>query len=197
MDADVIIVGAGLAGLTAAHELTSRGRTVALVDQENAANLGGQAYWSFGGLFFVDSPEQRRLGVHDSLELAWNDWLGSAQFDREADEDSWAKRWARAYVEFAAGEKRSWLVGHGLSFVPTVGWAERGDLTATGHGNSVPRFHITWGTGTGIVEPFVNSARTAAAAGLVRFYHRHRLDELVITDGAATGVRGTVLAPDA
>jgi predicted oxidoreductase len=196
VDADVIIVGAGLAGLTAAHELTARGRRVALVDQENAANLGGQAYWSFGGLFFVDSPEQRRLGVHDSLELAWQDWLGSAQFDREDDEDSWAKRWARAYVEFAAGEKRSWLTGHGMSFLPTVGWAERGDLRADGHGNSVPRFHVTWGTGTGVVEPFVRYAQQAAASGLLTFHHRHRVDEIVVTGGAATGVRGRILAED-
>jgi hypothetical protein len=196
MDADVIIVGAGLAGLTAAHELTTRGRRVALVDQENAANLGGQAYWSFGGLFFVDSPEQRRMGVKDSFELAWHDWLGSAQFDREQDEDSWALRWARAYVEFAAGEKRSWLVGHGLSFLPTVGWAERGDLRAEGHGNSVPRFHVAWGTGTGVVEPFVRYARRAAAGGLLTFHHRHRVDEIIVSEGAATGVRGKLLAPD-
>jgi len=196
MDADVIIVGGGLAGLTAAHELTSRGRKVALVDQENAANLGGQGYWSFGGLFFVDSPEQRRLGVKDSFELAWNDWLGSAGFDRRDDEDSWALRWARAYVEFAAGEKRSWLVGHGLSFLPTVGWAERGDLRADGHGNSVPRFHVTWGTGTGVVEPFVRYAKNAAESGLLTFHHRHRVDEIVVTDGVATGVRGKILAPE-
>ncbi|MFJ1735187.1 FAD-binding dehydrogenase [Streptomyces sp. NPDC088254] len=196
MDADVIVVGAGLAGLVAAHELTSRGRRVALVDQENAANLGGQAFWSFGGLFLVDSPEQRRLGVKDSLDLAWNDWQGSAQFDRTDDEDSWAVRWARAYVEFAAGEKRSWLAGHGISFLPTVGWAERGDLRADGHGNSVPRFHIAWGTGTGVVEPFVHHARQAAGDGLLTFHHRHRVDELVLSDGAARGVRGTVLAPD-
>jgi len=196
LDADVIIVGAGLAGLTAAHELTSRGRRVALVDQENAANLGGQAFWSFGGIFLVDSPEQRRMGVKDSLDLAWHDWLGSAQFDREPDEDSWAVRWARAYVEFAAGEKRSWLTGHGLSFLPTVGWAERGDLRADGHGNSVPRFHITWGTGTGVVEPFVRYARQAAAGGLLTFHHRHRVDELIVTDGTAVGVRGKVLAAD-
>lgn len=196
MDADVIIVGAGLAGLTAAHELTSRGRRVALVEQENAANLGGQAFWSFGGLFFVDTPEQRRLGVHDSFDLAWSDWLGSAQFDRREDEDSWAVRWARAYVEFAAGEKRSWLMGHGLSFLPTVGWAERGDLRADGHGNSVPRFHVTWGTGTGVVEPFVRYARQAAAGGLLTFHHRHRVDDLVVTDGTACGVRGKVLAAD-
>ena len=196
MDADVIIVGAGLAGLTAAHELTSRGRKVALVEQENAANLGGQAFWSFGGLFLVDTPEQRRLGVKDSFELAWNDWLGSAQFDREDGEDSWAVRWAKAYVEFAAGEKRSWLVGHGLSFLPTVGWAERGDLRADGHGNSVPRFHVTWGTGTGVVEPFVRYAKQAADSGMLTFHHRHRVDEIIIADGAATGVRGKILAPE-
>ncbi|MEU0050587.1 FAD-binding dehydrogenase [Streptomyces sp. NPDC006184] len=196
MDADVIVVGAGLAGLVAAHELTSRGRRVALVDQENAANLGGQAFWSFGGLFLVDSPEQRRLGIKDSFDLAWNDWRGSARFDRLEDEDSWAVRWARAYVEFAAGEKRSWLRGHGIELLPTVGWAERGDLRADGHGNSVPRFHIAWGTGTGVVEPFVRYARQAARDGLLTFHHRHRVDELVIEDGTARGVRGTVLAPD-
>ncbi|KUN15129.1 FAD-binding dehydrogenase [Streptomyces corchorusii] len=196
MDADVIVVGAGLAGLVAAHELTSRGRRVALIDQENAANLGGQAFWSFGGLFLVDSPEQRRLGIKDSSALAWSDWQGSARFDRLADEDSWAVRWARAYVEFAAGEKRSWLRGHGIELLPTVGWAERGDLRADGHGNSVPRFHIAWGTGTGVVEPFVRSARQAARDGLLTFHHRHRVDELVVEGGTARGVRGTVLAPD-
>ncbi|GAA2015715.1 FAD-binding dehydrogenase [Catenulispora yoronensis] len=196
MDADVIIVGAGLAGLTAAHELAALGRKVVLVDQENAANLGGQAWWSFGGLFFVDSPEQRRLGVTDSLDLAWSDWLGSAQFDRSDDEDLWARRWARAYVEFAAGEKRPWLTGLGLKFLPTVGWAERGDLRADGHGNSVPRFHVTWGTGTGVVEPFVRSAQNAAASGLLTVLHRHRVDELLVSGGVVTGVRGAVLAPD-
>lgn len=196
MDADVIVVGGGLAGLVATRELTRRGKKVAVVDQENAANLGGQAFWSFGGIFLVGSPEQRRLGIKDSLELAWNDWQGSAAFDRVDDEDAWAAEWARAYVEFAAGEKRAYLAEHGITFVPTVGWAERGDLRANGHGNSVPRFHVAWGTGTGIVEPFVNSALAAATDGLVTFHRRHRVDGLVFTDGAVTGVRGVVLAPD-
>ena len=196
MDADVVVIGGGLAGLVATHELTSRGKKVAVVDQENTANLGGQAFWSFGGIFLVDSPEQRRMRIKDSLELAWNDWQGSARFDRLDDEDLWAAKWARAYVEFAAGEKRSWLLGHGIRFLPTVGWAECGDLRATGHGNSVPRFHVAWGTGTGVVGPFVDSALAATAGGLVRFYHRDRIDDLVLTNGAATGVRGTVLAPD-
>ena len=197
MNADVIVVGAGLAGLAATHELTAAGKRVALVDQESAANLGGQAFWSFGGLFLVDTPEQRRLGVHDSFDLAWQDWQGSAQFDRLLDEDQWAVKWARAYVEFAAGEKRSWLSSLGMSWLPTVGWAERGSLRADAHGNSVPRFHVTWGTGTGVVAPFVASVKRAAEAGLVTFHHRHRVDELVVSAGAVSGVRGKVLAPDA
>lgn len=190
------MIGAGLSGLVAAYELTSKGKSVALVDQENANNLGGQAFWSFGGLFFVNSPEQRHLRVKDSVDLAWNDWMGSAQFDRLGDEDEWAIKWARAYVEFAAGEKRSWLAGHGLKWLPTVGWAERGDLRANGHGNSVPRFHVTWGTGTGVVKPFADYANAAADDGTLTFYYRHRVDELVISDGAVKGVRGAVLAPD-
>ncbi|MBF9069985.1 FAD-binding dehydrogenase [Streptacidiphilus fuscans] len=196
MDADVIVVGAGLAGLTATCELVAAGRRVLLVDQENQANLGGQAFWSFGGLFLVDSPEQRRMGVRDSLELAWQDWEGTAGFDRE-DEDSWARRWARAYVEFAAGEKRSWLRERGVKVFPVVGWAERGGYDALGHGNSVPRFHITWGTGPGVVDPFVRRVQDAAASGLVTFAFRHRVNELLTGANGVEGVRGTVLAPSA
>jgi len=188
--ADVIIVGAGLAGLVAACELVDRGKRVLIVDQENGANLGGQAFWSFGGLFFVDSPEQRRLGVHDSHELALQDWLGTAAFDRQ--EDYWPRQWAHAYVDFAAGEKRSWLRARGLKIFPLVGWAERGGYGAQGHGNSVPRFHITWGTGPAIVEIF---ARRLVEHPKVRFAHRHQVDELIVEGEAVTGVRGTVLEP--
>jgi uncharacterized protein len=188
--ADVIVVGAGLAGLVAACEVVERGKRVLIVDQENSANLGGQAFWSFGGLFFVDSPEQRRLGVHDSYELALQDWLGTAAFDRQ--EDYWPKQWAHAYVDFAAGEKRSWLRDRGLKIFPLVGWAERGGYGAQGHGNSVPRFHITWGTGPAIVEIF---ARRLVDHPNVRFAYRHQVDELIVDGGAVTGVRGSVLEP--
>lgn len=196
MDADVIVVGAGLAGLVAAGELIAAGKKVVIVDQESAANLGGQAWWSFGGLFFVDSPEQRRMGIKDSVDLAWQDWQGSAAFDRLDDEDSWASKWARAYVEFAAGEKRSWLKERGMGWLGIVGWAERGDGRAGGHGNSVPRFHVTWGTGTGVVKPFVDAALAAAETGQVRFLHRRRVDELVRDGAAVTGVRGRILKDD-
>jgi len=196
MDADVIIVGAGLAGLVAAGELIAAGKRVVIVEQESAANLGGQAWWSFGGLFFVDSPEQRRMGIKDSVELAWQDWQGSAAFDRLDDEDTWAHKWARAYVEFAAGEKRSWLKQRGMGWLGIVGWAERGDGRADGHGNSVPRFHITWGTGTGVVKPFVDGALAAAETGQVRLLNRHRVDSLIRDGATITGVRGRILAGD-
>jgi predicted oxidoreductase len=189
-DADVIVVGAGLAGLVAAAELIERGRRVLIVDQENAANLGGQAYWSFGGLFLVDSPEQRRLGIKDSHELALQDWLGSAGFDRA--EDHWPRQWAHAYVDFAAGEKRSWLRERGLQTFAMVGWAERGGYGALGHGNSVPRFHITWGTGPALVDVF---ARRLLGQPRVTFAHRHRVDELIVEGGAVTGIRGAILEP--
>jgi predicted oxidoreductase len=192
-DADVIIVGAGLAGLVAAAELAEAGKKIVIVDQEPEQSLGGQAFWSFGGLFFVDSPEQRRMRIRDSHDLALEDWMGTAAFDRP--EDFWPRKWAEAYVGFAAGEKRSWLIERGLKFFPVVGWAERGGGNAVGHGNSVPRFHITWGTGPGVLEPFVLRVREAQKRGLVSFRFRHRVNELTRTGAAVTGVRGDILQP--
>ena len=192
-DTDVIVIGHGLAGLVAATEAVAAGKRVVVVDQESRENLGGQAYWSLGGLFLVDSPEQRRMGISDSLDLAWSDWLGTAGFDRP--EDDLPRQWARAYVEFAAGEERAWLAERGVRFFPVVGWAERGDGRAGGHGNSVPRFHVTWGTGPGVCEPFVRAAKEAEIAGRLRYAFRHRIDDLVRTGGAVTGIRGTRLAP--
>ncbi|MCU1557903.1 MAG: FAD-binding dehydrogenase [Microbacteriaceae bacterium] len=191
---DAIIIGAGLAGLVAAAELVAAGKRVTILEQEPEASFGGQAWWSFGGLFLIDSPEQRRMGVHDSIDLARQDWFASAGFDR--DEDAWPRRWAEAYLEFAAGEKRAWLHDQGVRFFPVVGWAERGGYTATGHGNSVPRFHITWGTGPGILAPFIRRVLAGVDAGLVTLRFRHRVDELVVERGAVVGARGAVLAPD-
>ncbi|RLV57188.1 FAD-binding dehydrogenase [Aeromicrobium phragmitis] len=196
-DPDVIVVGAGLAGLVATYELSRAGKRVLVLDQESRENLGGQAWWSLGGLYLVDSPEQRRMGIRDSFELAWQDWQGSAGFDRLDDEDVWARQWAEAYVRFAAGEKREYLRALGLKVLPIVGWAERGRGDALGHGNSVPRFHLTWGTGPEVVRVFAEPVLEAERRGLVEFGFRHRVDDLVVEDGAVVGVRGTQLAPDA
>ncbi|MGW7100814.1 FAD-binding dehydrogenase [Streptomyces sp. NPDC054883] len=192
-DADVIVIGAGLAGLVATAELVDAGRKVILLDQEPEQSIGGQAHWSFGGLFFVDSPEQRRMRIKDSHDLALQDWLGTAGFDR--DEDAWPRRWAEAYVDFAGGEKRPWLHAQGVRFFPVVGWAERGGYDAGGHGNSVPRFHITWGTGPGLLVPFERRVRAGVARGLVELRFRHRVTGLSRTAGAVDTVSGEVLEP--
>lgn len=192
--ADVIVVGAGLAGLVTAYEAVKRGKTVHLLDQEGPQSLGGQAFWSLGGLFMVDTPEQRRMGIRDSLDLALRDWMGSAQFDRP--EDDLPRKCAEAYVEFAAGEMRSYLQQLGMRWFPVVGWAERGGAQADGHGNSVPRFHITWGAGEGIVAPFTDWAQQADGQGRLRLFFRHRVSGLEVEDGRVTGVRGDTLAPD-
>jgi predicted oxidoreductase len=191
-DADVIIVGAGLSGLVAAAELVDAGKTVIIIEQEPEQSLGGQAFWSLGGIFLVNSPEQRRLGIRDSYSLALEDWLNTASFDRE--EDFWPRRWAEAYVAFAAGEMRSWLRDRGIRFFPVVGWAERGGYNATGRGNSVPRFHVTWGTGPGIIAPFIRRVLQAAREGRVTLKFRHRVNQL-ITGAVIEGVRGDILAP--
>lgn len=192
-EADVVVVGAGLAGLVAAAEAADAGRRVVIVDQEGPQSLGGQAWWSLGGLFLVDSPEQRRLRVRDSAELAAADWFGSAGFDRP--EDHWPRRWAQAYLDFAAGEKRDWLHRQGVRFFPIVGWAERGGYEVGGHGNSVPRFHLVWGSGPGVVRPFAERVQRHVDDGRVRLLFRHRVTDITTADGAVTGVAGEVLAP--
>jgi uncharacterized protein len=193
--ADAIVIGAGLSGLVATAELAAAGKRVILLDQEPEQSLGGQAFWSFGGLFFVNSPEQRRLKIRDSRDLALQDWMASAGFDRK--EDHWPKRWAEAYIDFAAGDKRSWLKQLGVRFFPIVGWAERGGMTATQHGNSVPRFHITWGTGPGLLEPFIWRVREAQKRAQVQIKFRHRVRELTAVAGAVTGCRGEILEDSA
>ncbi|HEX6694329.1 MAG TPA: FAD-binding dehydrogenase [Longimicrobiales bacterium] len=192
-DADVIIVGAGLAGLVAAAELIDANRRVLILEQEPERSFGGQAFWSLGGLFLVDSPEQRRLGVSDSRTSAWEDWVRTAGFDRP--EDEWPRKWAEAYVDFAAGEKRAWLHQRGLRFFPVVGWAERRGHPVTGPGNSVPRFHVTWGTGPGVLAPFVARVHEAVAAGRAEVRFRHRVTALSVTGGRVDGVAGEVLEP--
>src|SRR5262245_21773706 len=172
---DIIVVGAGLAGLVSASEAANSGARVLLLDQEGEQSLGGQAFWSLGGLFMVDTPEQRRLGIRDSRDLAIRDWMATAGFDRK--DDRWPREWAEAYVDFAAGEMRPWLHAQGLRWFPVVGWAERAADGAVG-GNSLPRFHVTWGTGPAVVEPFARTVRAHQAAGRLEIRFRHQVSGL-------------------
>src|SRR5436309_15130513 len=170
--ADVIVVGAGLAGLVATAELADAGRRVILLEQEPAPWLGGQAFWSFGGLFLVNSPEQRWLGVRDSQQRARQDWMVTAGFDRP--EDQWPRKWAEAYIAFAAGEKRSWLRSKGMHFFPIVGWAERGGSIPGGPGISVPGSHVTGGLGPGVGAALEGRCGKARAPGLASAKPRPR-----------------------
>jgi uncharacterized protein len=191
----VLIVGAGLAGFVAAYELTQAGRKVIFVEQEPYD--AGQAWWSLGGIFLINSPEQRRMGIKDSYELAKRDWFNSAQFDRPDTDDRWAIKWAEEYLKFASGPMREYLNKVGLGFMPNVGWAERGSGSAGGHGNSVPRFHISWGTGPEVIRIFREPVLKAEKEGLVEFKFRHQVDELLYDDAGTKviGVRGTRLEP--
>ena len=188
--ADVIVIGSGLAGLVAASQAAARGRKVLVLDQEGAQSIGGQAFWSLGGLFMVDTPEQRRMKIRDSRDLAEQDWYGSARFDRP--EDANPEAFAQAYLDFATGEMRPWLYSLGMRWFPVVGWAERGGGQADGHGNSVPRFHLTWGTGPGVVAPFEKACLAAQEAGQITFKFRHRVSGI---DLKAKTLSGDILKP--
>ena len=165
MDADVIVVGAGLAGLVATAELADAGKRVILLEQEPEASLGGQAFWSLGGLFLVDTPEQRRMGIRDSHELAWQDWLGTRRLRPRR--GRLAAALGRGVRRLRGGEKRAWLREMGHRFFPIVGWAERGDGTATGTATPCRASTSRGAPGPGVVEPFERRVREAVARGLV------------------------------
>ncbi len=180
----MIVIGGGLAGLVVTAELADAGRQVVLL--EGSAELGGQATWSLGGVFLVDTPEQRRLGVRDHVDLALADWFASAEFTSGSD-DAWARRWARSYVEAAATDLSPWLRSLGIRFLPLVQWAERGGGLADGPGNSAPRFHVAWGTGAAVLDPFLRRTEARQGDGLVDLRLAHRVVGLTMEGGRITG----------
>ncbi|MGW7976973.1 FAD-binding dehydrogenase [Staphylococcus xylosus] len=195
MKKHIFIIGSGLSGLVTATELLKKGHKVTMLDQEPRQAIGGQAFWSFGGLFLVNSKIQKRLGVKDSYELALNDWLNTAKFDRLKDEDYWAYQWAKSYVKFATFEKEDYLKEMGIKLTPILGWAERGGTSASNHGNSVPRFHVTWGTGPGLIEPFIKYVFNKEKENQFEFLPRHQVDEIIIQNNEVKQIKGNILEP--
>jgi len=184
--ADAVIVGGGIAGITAAIELMNEGQKVLLIDRDVEEELGGLAKWSFGGMFFVDSPLQRRAGMKDSVDLALRDWLSVADFGPN---DVLPRQWAKQYVSTCTDHVYRWLTKeHGTRFFPVVHWVERG---LHGPGNSYPRFHMVWGTGKGLTDDLIRSMRNhgKAATNLQQKY-RHKAEELVVEGGRVVAVRG-------
>jgi len=185
---DVVIVGAGIAGLVAAHECLEKGKSVTIIDRHAEEHVGGLARTAFGGMALVGTPIQKRMGVRDTPELALSDWQSFAEFSGD---DNWPKLWAESYVEQSAERVFHWLREKGMRFMPAVNWVERGNY---GPGNSVPRYHIMWGTGLGLVERFVELIEAHPNAGKIRFVFGCRVDDLIEDGGRIAGCRGMIEA---
>ena len=186
--ADVVIAGAGLAGLVAAHELLDHGKSVLLLDKDVSENLGGLAKESFGGVHLVGTPQQRKSGIADSPELALHDWLSFARF---GEGDSWPRRWAELYCHRSLDLIHAYLDGVGVKFLPVVNWLERGLFTP---GNTVPRWHIAWGTGHAIIEQVLRALarHPRSASHTIRF--RHAVEDVEVAGGRISGLLGTDLS---
>jgi len=183
--AEVVVIGAGLAGMVTALELLDAGKRVVMLDAASRDRIGGLAVWSFGGIFFVDSPEQRKNGIKDSVDLAMRDWVRYGELDPN---DIWPYRWAEAYVHRCTEEVRGWLAERDVSFFRAVNWTERGYFVP---GNSVPRFHIVWGTGEGIVLPLIPRLEAHEKAGRLELHFDHKVDGLTRERGQVVGCHGT------
>jgi uncharacterized protein len=182
--ADVVVIGAGIAGVTAAIELLQRGRRVLLLDRDVEANMGGLAKESFGGLWFAGTPLQKRYGIRDGAEQGLRDWLAFAEFGPD---DHWPRAWAEAYVQRANAEIFDWLRGIGVQFMPMPLWVERGLHTP---GNSVPRWHIVWGTGHELQVVLNRHLLSQPGRDRLELRFGHCVDALVMTNGRVTGCRG-------
>ncbi|MEW5251254.1 FAD-dependent oxidoreductase [Microbulbifer sp. 2201CG32-9] len=178
---DLLIAGGGLAGIVTALEAVRAGKTVTIVDRDTPQRLGGLALWAFGGMALIDTPLQRRMKIPDSPELALQDWLRFGELDPQ---DKWPIQWARYYVEHSRAEVYDWLASEGLKFLPSVNWVERGRF---GDGNSVPRYHIVWGTSRELVRCMVNALQEAGAKGKLSIYHGHRVTALDRQAGEVNG----------
>ena len=181
---DVLVIGGGIAGIATALDLLDGNKSVLLLDRDEDGAFGGLARESFGGMFFVDSPEQRRQGIPDSCELAWRDWCAFAEFGPD---DAWPKAWARAYVERCTRDVHHWVRRYGVGFLPVVNWVERGEYRP---GNSVPRFHVAWGTGKGLADALIMALRGHANVGRLTIRFNARVERLVMQAGRIDGVEG-------
>ena len=133
---EVLVIGGGIAGIATALDLLDANKSVLLLDRDEDGAFGGLARESFGGMFFVDSPEQRRQGIRDSCELAWRDWCDFAEFEPD---DEWPKAWARAYVERCTTDVHHWVRRYGVSFLPVVNWGPAGRIPSGQFGAAVSR----------------------------------------------------------
>ncbi|MDZ4844346.1 MAG: FAD-binding dehydrogenase [Chitinophagales bacterium] len=181
---EVAIAGGGIAGIITAFELLNYGKKVTIVERDAQENFGGLAKESFGGMFFVDTPYQRRNGIKDSVDLALRDWFSVAEFEEE---DVWQKKHAENYVTRCTEDVFWWLRKHGISYFPVVHWVERGMFKP---GNSVPRFHMVWGTGYGLATTMMQHLLNHAKKGNLEILFRHKVTDISFTNKKASGLVG-------
>ena len=179
--ADVLVIGGGLAGIVAALEALRVGQRVILVDRDTPEHLGGLAQWAFGGMALVGTPLQARMKIPDTPERALRDWLRFGEIDPA---DHWPMQWARHYVEHSRTQVYDWLLGEGVKFMPAVNWVERG---RHGEGNSLPRYHIVWGTARELARCLIAAMRRAGEGGRLTLLHGHRVTTLDYQAGRITG----------
>ncbi len=185
---DILIIGGGLAGITAAMELLASGKRVTIVDRDSEANFGGLAKWAFGGMFFVNTKHQRKRGIRDSTELAMKDWFSFAEFEED---EVWGKKWAEQYIHMSTPHAYEWLKAKGLGFFPVINWVERGLFQP---GNSVPRFHMVWGTGWELTYKLIGQLKAHPQAQKLNLLFGHRVDEIISENQLIKGVRGKLEA---
>ena len=187
---EVVVAGGGLAGIVAAYELLDHGRRVLLIDKDKRENFGGLAKESFGGIHMIGTPHQRRLRIHDSPELAWRDWQSVADYD---DCDHWPRKWGQFYCENSIEYIFEFLTHKKIAFLPVVNWAERG-LYAPG--NTVPRWHITWGTGFEIIDRLLAALDAHPRRANLEILFDTEVSQLETASGRVLGVRGRRMRDD-
>jgi predicted oxidoreductase len=183
---DILIIGGGLAGITTAIELLDAGKRVMIVDRDTEANFGGLAKWAFGGMFFVDTKHQRKRGIKDSIDLAMKDWFSFAEFEEG---EVWGKKWAEQYIHLSTPHAYEWLKQKGLGFFPVINWVERGLFQP---GNSVPRFHMVWGTGWELTYKLIAELRGHSQANKLSLLFDHRVTEVMSENNVIKGAKGTL-----
>ena len=181
---DVLIIGGGIAGITTAYELIEAGKKVIIIDRDKEKNFGGLAKWAFGGMFFVDSKLQQKRGIKDSIDLAMKDWFSFAEFDEE---EYWGKKWAEQYIHYSTPHGYDWMTKEGFSFFPVLNWVERG---LERQGNSVPRFHMVWGTGWELTYRMIAKLKAHRNFKNVQLLFGHRASDLIVENQIVKGVQG-------
>ncbi len=183
---DVAIAGGGLAGIVAAIELLDQGLRIAIIDRDSAQNFGGLAIKSLGGMTLVNTPVQRLNRIHDSPEIALRDWLSCARF---SEHDHWPRKWAELYVNRSVDDIYNWLKPRGINFFPVPHWVERGEF---GDGNSLPRYHIIWGTGYHLVHRLIAELQSHPNSSNITYLFDHKVESLVVVNQRIAGLRGCI-----